>query len=818
MRRPRALTFGTVSGIFIIACQCHGKLQGGGNHNKVHPHFAGLGDGNVVDTQQSLRGGNSNSVGKTRKRDNRQQPRGKDDDVEDDQSPHELRRKSLIGDALLDALDDAEIVDYVRRVALTHREDVISGQVGGEGRSRHTLAGDSAWQWSLLTLLGMMGVIMGLFFHFTSDPTTHPSYFRRRARKKTQSVFSPSIKKKTDDWSEDELATDDDNYRGDTEGANLSMEVMSIAKKRSPAPTSPHDPTATLYYQVNTSNNFRQQEHRQRKLATQPMQQNSSNLRAGGSGRMRQESTIQSYHSPIRSSASEYRNVDKSLSPMPSLPFRSESSDIGSGLEGYAVEHSGTDLMSSRNMNSPAINKAHPLVKPMGPFLPSESFSSIHSVMNAQQLDVARDDELYSNNPPPLSAEEETKGIFLPTSPGLRQSGNYSRQYIQEMSELPTPRIDHTRGKRDLSKVIKQNSHEITGVPLFTPIPPDLSKQDSLPEAETIDYPDQSYPLAPLPPLPDLNDGSEVIREGFNNIHYDAPRSVLLEELQLVRMESGVSGPRWRTKYDLEQDDAARQESENMEKLKAASMSIDNDPRNSIQHIRKDLTISSDASSSLSSRIAFSELKLEEVIGGGGFGQVWRARWKGTPVAVKVLTGSAQAEIVSKAVLEEFIAEINMVSGMRHPNICLFMGACLDPPNRAIITELCEHGSLWDALRSPLSIYQVADGKTRLAWPLDLYDPMNERREGFEVIEPPLAPAGAWPWALVKRVAAGTARGMCYLHSGDPPVLHRDLKSANILLDESYTAKLADFGLSRLKAVRSGMTGNCGTVQVCTYF
>jgi serine/threonine protein kinase len=91
---------------------------------------------------------------------------------------------------------------------------------------------------------------------------------------------------------------------------------------------------------------------------------------------------------------------------------------------------------------------------------------------------------------------------------------------------------------------------------------------------------------------------------------------------------------------------------------------------------------------------------------------------------------------------------------------------------------------------------------------------LHEEQHVFGKVEPPLAPAGAWPWALVKRVAAGTARGMCYLHSGNPPVLHRDLKSANILLDESYTAKLADFGLSRLKAVRSGMTGNCGTVQV----
>lgn len=54
---------------------------------------------------------------------------------------------------------------------------------------------------------------------------------------------------------------------------------------------------------------------------------------------------------------------------------------------------------------------------------------------------------------------------------------------------------------------------------------------------------------------------------------------------------------------------------------------------------------------------------------------------------------------------------------------------------------------------------------------------------------------------------------MAYLHHGNPPVLHRDLKSANLLLDDSYTAKVCDFGLSRLKAQARSMTGNCGTVQ-----
>mmetsp|Transcript_17740 Transcript_17740/g.26870 ORF Transcript_17740/g.26870 Transcript_17740/m.26870 type:complete len:719 (-) Transcript_17740:1887-4043(-) len=231
----------------------------------------------------------------------------------------------------------------------------------------------------------------------------------------------------------------------------------------------------------------------------------------------------------------------------------------------------------------------------------------------------------------------------------------------------------------------------------------------------------------------------------------------------------------------------------------------ENDPRKNIVHKRKNLTFSTDTTTSLLGTIRFEELSLQEVIGGGGFGQVWRATWRSTPVAVKVLTGSAQRVNVSRIILEEFAAEINMLKGMRHPNICLYMGACLDPPNRAIVTELAANGSLWDALRLPLQAPFVhCDGKTRTGWPSDLY---------IENGSPPTPPRGTWPWTLVKRVASGAARGMTYLHSGSPPVLHRDLKSANLLLDDSYTTKVCDFGLSRLKAQERSMTGNCGTVQ-----
>jgi hypothetical protein len=233
---------------------------------------------------------------------------------------------------------------------------------------------------------------------------------------------------------------------------------------------------------------------------------------------------------------------------------------------------------------------------------------------------------------------------------------------------------------------------------------------------------------------------------------------------------------------------------------------------NGILHKRRDLTFCSDAASSLTTSIPFSELTLKTLIGGGGFGQVWSAVWRGTPVAVKVLSASNQKENVPVAILQEFAAEINMLSGMRHPNICLYIGASLEPPNRAIVTELAANGSLWEALRSPLKApYTLPDIHSSGYWPIELYDPaLLEKVDRRSIMSPP---SGTWPWALVRRVAEGAARGMNYLHCGKPAVLHRDLKSANVLLDESYIPKVCDFGLSRLNNEENSMTGNCGTVQ-----
>lgn len=98
-------------------------------------------------------------------------------------------------------------------------------------------------------------------------------------------------------------------------------------------------------------------------------------------------------------------------------------------------------------------------------------------------------------------------------------------------------------------------------------------------------------------------------------------------------------------------------------------------------------------------RIPFDSIALQGVIGGGAFGQVWRATWRGTPVAVKLLSSVCQNQSATSA-LQTFDDEVFMLATLRHPNICMFLGACTESPNRAIVTELVSRGSLWDALRN----------------------------------------------------------------------------------------------------------------------
>ncbi|CAL4960979.1 unnamed protein product [Urochloa decumbens] len=152
----------------------------------------------------------------------------------------------------------------------------------------------------------------------------------------------------------------------------------------------------------------------------------------------------------------------------------------------------------------------------------------------------------------------------------------------------------------------------------------------------------------------------------------------------------------------------------------------------------------------------FSERNL---LGEGGFGRVYKGRLEDTKevIAVKQLDRDGfQGN-------REFLVEVLMLSLLHHPNLVKLLGYCTDSDQRILVYEYMPKGSLEDHL-------------------LDL--PPNWK---------PL------PWHTRMQIAVGAAKGIEYLHEvANPPVIYRDLKASNILLDAGFHAKLSDFGLAKL--------------------
>eukprot|EP01133_Synstelium_polycarpum_P011935 gene11935-13910_t len=165
--------------------------------------------------------------------------------------------------------------------------------------------------------------------------------------------------------------------------------------------------------------------------------------------------------------------------------------------------------------------------------------------------------------------------------------------------------------------------------------------------------------------------------------------------------------------------------------------------------------------------IFFSELQIHAKLGEGTFGVVYKGAWRGSTVAIKQIKIN---EDVTNQVLDEFRKELTILSKLRHPNIVLLMAACTQPPNLCFVTEFLNGGSLYDTLHSK---------KIRMNMP------------------------------LYKKLAQQIAQGMNYLHLSG--VIHRDIKSLNLLLDENMNVKICDFGLSRLKSKSTAMTKSIGS-------
>ncbi|KAI9397298.1 hypothetical protein POPTR_003G023000v4 [Populus trichocarpa] len=158
-------------------------------------------------------------------------------------------------------------------------------------------------------------------------------------------------------------------------------------------------------------------------------------------------------------------------------------------------------------------------------------------------------------------------------------------------------------------------------------------------------------------------------------------------------------------------------------------------------------------------QVATDNFSSKNILGRGGFGKVYKGRLAdGSLAAVKRL----KEERTQGGELQ-FQTEVEMISMAVHRNLLRLQGFCMTPTERLLVYPFMVNGSVASCLR--------------------------ERTES----QPPL------DWPKRKRIALGSARGLAYLHDHcDPKIIHRDVKAANILLDEEFEAVVGDFGLAKL--------------------
>lgn len=175
--------------------------------------------------------------------------------------------------------------------------------------------------------------------------------------------------------------------------------------------------------------------------------------------------------------------------------------------------------------------------------------------------------------------------------------------------------------------------------------------------------------------------------------------------------------------------------------------------------------------------VDFKEIVFGPRIGAGGFGEVYKCKYDHKMVAVKTLQKVEDDD--PHALMAEFMVEMKLMSKLRHPNVVHFIGACIHVPNLAIILEFMPGGSLYRAI--------------------------HRRRRNV---------LGAFPLLKIVWIAFGVAKGMAFLHGQYPVVIHRDVKSPNILLGTNVReVKITDFGLSRLRVNSYVDTGPGGTPE-----
>ncbi|KAJ8444441.1 hypothetical protein Cgig2_005963 [Carnegiea gigantea] len=155
--------------------------------------------------------------------------------------------------------------------------------------------------------------------------------------------------------------------------------------------------------------------------------------------------------------------------------------------------------------------------------------------------------------------------------------------------------------------------------------------------------------------------------------------------------------------------------------------------------------------------VATDNFNERRICGEGGFGTVYKGHLSdGNVVAIK------KSKAVDMRQKEQFINEIKVLSQIKHQNVVRFLGCCFETPEPLLVYEFIPNGTLSDHIHNNGNIPRMS-------------------------------------WSTRLNIAAETAGVLAYLHSEhSPPIIHRDIKPTNILLDDNYSSKVSDFGCSRL--------------------
>ncbi|KAK2975496.1 hypothetical protein RJ640_005235 [Escallonia rubra] len=168
-----------------------------------------------------------------------------------------------------------------------------------------------------------------------------------------------------------------------------------------------------------------------------------------------------------------------------------------------------------------------------------------------------------------------------------------------------------------------------------------------------------------------------------------------------------------------------------------------------------------------------SQLFIGNKFASGRHSRIYRGIYKQRDVAIKLISQPEEDGDLAAFLEKQFISEVGLLFRLQHPNIITFFAACKNPPVFCIITEYLAGGSLRKYLH---------------------------QQEPYSL-----------PFSLVLKFALDIARGMQFLHSQG--VLHRDLKSENLLLGEDMCVKVADFGISCLESQCGSAKGFTGTYR-----